>query len=95
MQQGIAFSSGGERTGRVRRIDRRRFAARLAGGLIGGLMAWPYASIIGSLAHLHWMGTAGGLGAAISLTAALGSVDRPYPADPPARTRMSGPSATR
>jgi len=92
MQQAVAFSSGGERTDGVRHIDRRRFAGCLAGGFIGGLMAWPYASIIGSLTHLHWMGAAGALGAAISLTAALGSVDR---GDRAAGTRTAGSGTAR
>jgi hypothetical protein len=80
VQQAITFSPGGERTAGARHIDARRLVGRVAGGLIGGLMAWPYASIIGAMTHLHWMGAAGALGAAISLIAALGSVDRERPA---------------
>lgn len=80
MQQAVTLSSGAGRTGSLRRVDARKLAGRVAGGIIGGVMAWPYASIIGAVTHLHWMGAAGGLGAAISLTVALGSVDRDGPA---------------
>ena len=92
MQQAVTFSSGGERTSRIRRVDPRRLAGCLAGGLTGGLLAWPFASIIGSLTHLHWLGAAGAIGAAVSLTAALGSVDRE---ESPAGARTAGASAPR
>ena len=77
VQQAVTFASGGEKASRTGRVDGRRLAGRLAGGAVGGLMAWPFASLVGSLTHLHWMGDAGSLAAAISLTAALGAVDRP------------------
>jgi len=81
VQQAVTLASSGERTSRTgrvdgRRLDGRRLAGRLSGGAVGGLMAWPYASLVGSLTHLHWMGAAGSLGAAISLAVALGAVDR-------------------
>ena len=75
MQESITFSSS-QRAVKTTRIDGRRLAGRLAGGAIAGLMAWPAASIVGSLSHLHWLGAAGGLGTAITIAVALGSVDR-------------------
>jgi len=88
VQQAVTLASGGERTSRTRHVDGRRLAGRLAGGAVGGLMAWPFASLVGSLTHLHWMGVAGSLGAAISLAVALGAVDRPE--DSAAEARAGG-----
>jgi len=75
VQESITLPSSRKRAGTTR-IDGRRLVGRLAGGAIGGLMAWPAASIAGALTHLHWLGGAGGLGAAVVIAVALGSVDR-------------------
>ena len=92
MQQAVAFSSGGERTGKAGRVDARRITGCLAGGLFGGILAWPFASLVGSLTHLHWLGAAGAVGAAVSLTAALVTVDRE---DPSSDARTGGTSTRR
>ena len=60
---------------RVRRFDLRRSVACLGAAVVGGGVAWNWASLLAGLLHLSWLGPLAGLVAGALIACAIGAVD--------------------
>jgi len=60
---------------RIRRFDLRRSVACLGAAVVGGGVAWNWASLLAGLLHLSWLGPLAGLVAGALIACAIGAVD--------------------
>ena len=70
------FSTAASSRGRrVRRFDPRRSAACLGAAVVGGGVAWNWASLLAGALHQGWLGPLAGLVAGALIACSIGTVD--------------------
>jgi hypothetical protein len=60
---------------RIRRLDLRRSVACLGAAVVGGGVAWNWASLLAGALHLGWLGPVAGLVAGVVIAGSIGTVD--------------------
>lgn len=60
---------------RIRRFDLRRSVACLGAVVVGGGVAWNWASLLAGAVHLGWLGPVAGLVAGALIACSIGTVD--------------------
>jgi len=63
------------RVRRIRRFDLRRSLACLSAAVVGGGVAWNWASLLAGMLHQGWIGPLAGLVGGALIACAIGTVD--------------------
>ena len=71
----LTAANATQRVRRVRRFDPRRSVACLGAAVVGGGVAWNWASLLASMLHLSWLGPLAGLVAGALIACSIGTVD--------------------
>ena len=71
----LTAANAPHRVRRVRRFDLRRSVACLGAAVVGGGVAWSWASLLAGMVHLSWLGPLVGLVACALIACSIGTVD--------------------